>query len=78
MTRKAGHTAAAPLTAVSGTITIIDSTVKATGGGYAAGIGGGDDGDGGNIKLQGSTVNAWGGVDGAGIGGGEDGNGGHI
>ena len=63
-------------------ITINDGKVTATGGSYAAGIGGGsvgawggDAGSGKNITINGGTVNATGTDGGAGIGGGENGNG---
>ena len=63
-------------------ITINDGKVTATGGNYAAGIGGGsvgawggDAGSGKNITINGGTVNATGTDGGAGIGGGENGNG---
>ena len=60
------------------TINISDSTVEAHGGRYGAGIGGGDDTDGGTITISNSTVTADSKTDGAGIGGGESGNGGTI
>ena len=60
------------------TINIADSTVTAHGGRYGAGIGGGDDTDGGNITIDHSTVTADSKTDGAGIGGGESGAGGTI
>ena len=50
-------------------------SLKATGGQYAAGIGGGNSGDGENITITGGTVTATGGSDGAGIGGGDRGSG---
>ena len=50
-------------------------SLKATGGKYGAGIGGGDYGSGENITITGGRVNATGGEEGgAGIGGGYDGN----
>mgnify|MGYP000442272933 CR=1 FL=1 len=52
--------------------------LEATGGSNGAGIGGGDDGDGGAINITGGTVDAKGGDGGAGIGGGVDGDGGTI
>ena len=56
----------------SGAITIIDSSVTATGGLYSAGIGAASRGDQGPITITGSTVTATGGVFGAGIGTGKD------
>ena len=50
-------------------------SLKATGGQFGAGIGGGDHGSGKNITITGGTVTARGGKHGAGIGGGENGNG---
>lgn len=62
-----------------GKITIIDSTVTATSGNYAAGIGGGDDVSGGIINITNATIKeADSKTDGAGIGGGESGHGGTI
>ena len=59
-----------------GTLTLKDDkepgsgSLKATGGKYGAGIGGGQNGGGNNITITGGTVNATGGEAGAGIGGG--------
>ncbi|MGN0364776.1 MAG: hypothetical protein ACI4E5_02405, partial [Suilimivivens sp.] len=53
-------------------------TVTATGGDSGAGIGGGADGSGSNIKISGGTVTATGGEYGAGIGGGFSGSGSDI
>ena len=58
-----------------GTINIYDGTITATGGEFAAGIGGGTGGD---ITITGGTVKATGGRDGAGIGGGSGDSGGDI
>ena len=61
----------------AGTLTLKDDkeagsgSLKATGGKYGAGIGGGQYGRGKNITIKGGTVTATGGEDGAGIGGGE-------
>ena len=61
----------------AGTLTLKDDkeagsgSLKATGGKYGAGIGGGQYGRGKNITIKGGTVTARGGEDGAGIGGGE-------
>ena len=56
--------------------------ITATGGKYSAGIGGGEDGDGGNITINGGVVTAIGGEYAAGIGGGSSdwrgGNGGEL
>ena len=60
-------------------IVIYNGSVTAQGGCDAAGIGGGDAGDGGNITIVGNTtVNATGGKYGAGIGGGQGKGGGKI
>ncbi|MFR8717297.1 MAG: hypothetical protein ACLVES_05945 [Faecalibacterium prausnitzii] len=48
-----------------------DGSLKATGGDYGAGIGGGYKGNGKNITITGGTVTVTGGFNGAGIGGGE-------
>lgn len=58
--------------AASGAITIVDSSVTATGGLYSAGIGAASRGDQGPITITGSTVTATGGFYGAGIGTGKD------
>ena len=50
----------------------------ATGGKYAAGIGGGDEGSSFNITINGGTVTSTGGMYAAGIGGGNDGSGSNI
>ena len=59
----------------NGNITIHGTTIEATGGKHAAGIGGGEGGkdpDGKtSIKIYAGTVTATGGIDGAGIGGGD-------
>jgi hypothetical protein len=52
--------------------------LSATGGEYGAGIGGGNDGDGGEITIMGGMITAQGGTSSAGIGGGNGGNGGII
>ena len=66
----------------AGAITINGGTVNATGGEYAAGIGGGFDGAKGGshegITITGGTVTATGGREAAGIGGGYTGNGGEV
>ena len=67
----------------AGTLTLKDDNQKAgsltaTGGNWAAGIGGGYLGNGKNITIKGGTVNAAGGLDGAGIGGGWKGSGKNI
>ena len=60
-----------------GTVTINGGTVKARGGAYSAGIGGGGNnssgGDGGTVIITGGIVEATGGSSGAGIGGGNNG-----
>jgi len=53
-------------------------SLAATGGSWAAGIGGGYQETGGNITIYSGTVNAYGGDGAAGIGGGNQGNGGNI
>lgn len=58
-----------------GSVTISGGTVNATGGGFAAGIGGGMNGNGGTVTINDGTVNATGGSFGAGIGGGKNANG---
>ncbi len=55
-----------------------EGNLEAHGGFLGAGIGGGDDGAGGNITISSGTVTATGGDNGAGIGGGQYGNGGNI
>ena len=68
----------------TGTLTLKDDkeagsgSLKATGGKYGAGIGGGNYGSGENITITGGTVNATGNEDGAGIGGGSSGSGENI
>ncbi len=62
----------------AGTIIIDGGTVRAYGGKYGAGIGGGDGIDGGDVTINGGHVEAYGGTDAAGIGGGEGGNGGTV
>ena len=68
----------------TGTLTLKDDkkddnkeagSLKATGGQFGAGIGGGENGSGKNITITGGTVTARGGKHGAGIGGGENGSG---
>ncbi|MCD8390478.1 MAG: hypothetical protein LUD03_01380, partial [Firmicutes bacterium] len=59
-------------------ITINGGAVTAKGGDYAAGIGGGNRGDGSSIKITGGTVNATAGIKAAGIGGGNNANGSDI
>ena len=68
----------------TGTLTLKDDkkddnkeagSLKATGGQFGAGIGGGDHGSGKNITITGGTVTARGGKHGAGIGGGDHGSG---
>ena len=65
-----------------GSLTITDEDkngkLTAEGGGYGAGIGGGNRGTGSNITISGGEVNATGGAYGAGIGGGYGGNGSDI
>ena len=56
----------------------VSGSLDATGGAYAAGIGGGYAKDGSNITINSGTVNASGGASGAGIGGGALGNGTNI
>lgn len=56
----------------------VSGSLDATGGAYAAGIGGGYAEDGSNITINSGTVNASGGASGAGIGGGALGNGTNI
>ena len=55
-----------------------DGSLKATGGDFGAGIGGGYKGNGKNITITGGTVTVTGGFNGAGIGGGEGGSGQNI
>ena len=68
----------------TGTLTLKDDkeagsgSLKATGGKYGAGIGGGNYGSGENITITGGTVNADGGDNGAGIGGGATGSGSNV
>ena len=67
----------------TGTLTLKDDNQKAgsltaTGGNWAAGIGGGDYGSGEDITIKGGTVNAAGGYGGAGIGGGYEGSGSNV
>ena len=71
----------------TGTLTLKDDkkddnkeagSLKATGGQFGAGIGGGDHGSGKNITITGGTVTARGGKHGAGIGGGDYGSGENI
>ena len=56
----------------------VSGSLDATGGAYAAGIGGGYAKDGSNITINSGTVNASGGASGAGIGGGSRGKGDNI
>ena len=64
------------------TLTVNGGIITATGSEHAAGIGGGEDGDGGNITINGGVVTAIGGEYAAGIGGGSSdwrgGNGGEL
>ncbi len=53
------------------TVEISGGTVTATGGDYAAGIGGGNNGGGCAVEISGGTVTATGSYYGAGIGGGQ-------
>ena len=57
----------------AGTIVINGGDVTAIGGGFAAGIGGGEYGNGDNVTINAGTVTALGGNYGAGIGGGNSG-----
>lgn len=50
-----------------------DGSLTATGGTNGAGVGGGSNGDAGNITINGGTITAEGGISGAGIGGGSNG-----
>ncbi|MBQ9867466.1 MAG: InlB B-repeat-containing protein [Lachnospiraceae bacterium] len=59
-------------------IVISGCSISANGGVYAAGIGGGYNGDGSNIMISGGTVTATGESSGAGIGGGYTGDGSNI
>lgn len=61
-----------------GHIIIDGGTVKAYGGDYGAGIGGGDGCNGWKVEINGGHVEAYGGTDAAGIGGGEGSQGGII
>ena len=62
----------------AGTIIIDGGVVKAHGGDYGAGIGGGDSMNGADLTINGGHVEAYGGTDAAGIGGGEGGDGGTV
>ena len=68
----------------TGTLTLKDDkeagsgSLKATGGKYGAGIGGGDSGIGENITITDGTVTATGGIYGAGIGGGVNASGSNV
>ena len=68
----------------TGTLTLKDDkeagsgSLKATGGKYGAGIGGGQEGSGENITITDGTVTATGGIYGAGIGGGQEGSGSNV
>lgn len=55
-----------------------DGSLTATGGINGAGVGGGSNGDTGNITINGGTITATGGINGAGIGGGSNGKAGNI
>lgn len=55
-----------------------DGSLTATGGTSGAGVGGGSNGDAGNITINGGTITAEGGTNGAGIGGGSNGKAGNI
>jgi len=59
-------------------LTVIGGRVEAYGGTDAAGIGGGEDADGGTVTISGGYVYAKGSYGGAGIGGGEGGDGGNV
>jgi hypothetical protein len=61
-----------------GDITINGGRITATGGGFAAGIGGGSDGYGGNITINNGIITATGGDYAAGIGGGYKSSGGKV
>lgn len=61
-----------------GSVTINGGIVSATGGLFAAGIGGGRSGSGGAVTINGGTVKATGGYDSVGIGSGYGGNGGSV
>ena len=62
----------------SSVISIYGGTISAIGGSGGAGIGGGDEGDGGIINIYGGSVSAKGGSNASGIGGGSAGDGGTI
>ena len=77
---KSGYKRAGLEKTSEGTLTLKDDkkkagSLKATGGKFGAGIGGGNGGSGKNITITGGTVNAKGGLEGAGIGGGTGGSG---
>jgi hypothetical protein len=55
-----------------------NGALNVSGGGYGAGIGGSDSGEGGTIGISGGTITATGGYNAVGIGGGRSGNGGNI
>lgn len=61
-----------------GTLTIHGGVIKAVGGEYGAGIGGGNGADGGTVTIYGGTVTATGYEGGAGIGGGNGADGGTV
>ena len=69
----------AGIEAPSATLTINGTgSLVATGGNNGAGIGGGNNGDSGNITISGGVVTASGGANAAGIGGGNNRNGGNV
>ncbi len=61
-----------------GEITVNGITLNATGGYYGAGIGGGDEGNGGTVTINSGTVTVTGGYYASAIGGGDNGNGGAV
>ena len=81
--KSGAHRAGLEKNTSEGTLTLKDDnkeagSLKATGGKYGAGIGGGNRGSGENITINGGTVEATGGDFGAGIGGGLEGSGKNI
>ena len=81
-TVQSGNTHAGVEKKGDGTLTITDEnkdgSLKATGGAWGAGIGGGKDDSSSNITIEGGNVEATGGFEGAGIGGGAGGSGSNI